>query len=550
MLLKPVAPPYDALAWRKLPFPERARLVCQAWAVQGFGSAHIVYAFYALKIVFYVGLWVYFCSLTPGLVSGASLAWVLQPIAFQKAIGWSLLFEVLGLGCGSGPLTGRIIPPIGGFLYFLRPKTTKLPLFEGAPLIGAQTRGLLDVAAYLALLVFAVLALVNPAPGPAQWLPVVVLVAVLGVLDRTIFLAARGEHYWVTLVVFTFAPHWIAGAQVVQLALWFFAGVSKLTDHFPSVICVMTSNSPFTTPFPAYRKSMYRHYPDDLCPSTQARLETELGVALEIGTALVMLAGVLLASPALLAIGLVMMVLLHGFILSNVPMGVPIEWQFIMLYAGFFLFGAHGNVTPLQLDSIPVAIFLAVFCGLIPILGNLKPEWISFLMAMRYYAGNWATSIWLFEGESYRKLARLTKSSPWLPDQVDQMYGRELSVGYLGKIEAFRLMHLHGRALQQLVPQAVDALENYEWVEGELVAGLALGWNFGDGHLHNEQLLRAIQAQCGFAEGELRVIMLEAQPWGKPTLAYRIHDACSGPRAAGAINVRELLDLQPWPTAH
>ena len=30
-----------------------------------------------------------------------------------------MLFEVLGLGCGSGPLTGRYLPPVGGFLSFI-----------------------------------------------------------------------------------------------------------------------------------------------------------------------------------------------------------------------------------------------------------------------------------------------------------------------------------------------------------------------------------------------------------------------------------------------
>ena len=45
----------------------------------------------------------------------------------------------------------------------------------------------------------------------------------------------------------------------------------------------------------------------------------------------------------------------------------------------------------------------------IPLYGNLVPSRISFLLAMRYYAGNWAYGIWLFRGESYRKLDRLTK---------------------------------------------------------------------------------------------------------------------------------------------
>ena len=46
---------------------------------------------------------------------------------FQKAVIWTLLFEVLGLGCGFGPLTLRFVPPIGGFLYWLRPGTVRLP---------------------------------------------------------------------------------------------------------------------------------------------------------------------------------------------------------------------------------------------------------------------------------------------------------------------------------------------------------------------------------------------------------------------------------------
>jgi hypothetical protein len=37
-LLYPVPPPYDPLDWVKRPFPERARMVCQAWALQGYGQ--------------------------------------------------------------------------------------------------------------------------------------------------------------------------------------------------------------------------------------------------------------------------------------------------------------------------------------------------------------------------------------------------------------------------------------------------------------------------------------------------------------------------------
>ena len=80
-------------------------------------------------------------------------------------------------------------------------------------------------------------------------------------------------------------------------------------------------------------------------------------------------------------------------------------------------------------------------------------------------------------------------------DQLERLYDRKTSVGLVGKVMAFRLMHLHGRALPELIPRAVPRLEDYEYLGGELIAGLVLGWNFGDRHLHGEQLLGAVQEQ-------------------------------------------------------
>src|SRR5205807_3523361 len=67
VLLSPVKPPYDALEWERMPFAEKSRLVCLAWAMQGYGTPLAVYAAYALKVVLYCGGWVFFCTLTPGL---------------------------------------------------------------------------------------------------------------------------------------------------------------------------------------------------------------------------------------------------------------------------------------------------------------------------------------------------------------------------------------------------------------------------------------------------------------------------------------------------
>jgi hypothetical protein len=97
------------------------------------------------------------------------------------------------------------------------------------------------------------------------------------------------------------------------------------------------------------------------------------------------------------------------------------------------------------------------------------------------------------------------------------------------------------------VPKAVDRLEDYEWVDGELVAGMALGWNFGEGHLHQEQLLASIQAQCGFeASGSCGASSWKSQPLGRGTLSYRIVDAATGVIEAGELPIAELRARQPW----
>jgi hypothetical protein len=194
-LLDPRLPDYDALAWRRMPLAERGRLVCEAWATQGYGTPLLIFVVYALKVLAYVGGWLWFCSFTPGLGGLDTLgSWWLEPIAFEKAILFSMLFEGLGLGCGSGPLTGRYLPPVGGALYWLRPGTTKLPVFQRLPLLGGHRRSLVDVLLYAAVIGLLVTALVQPVPTAELLWAIVMVVVALGLADRTIAYALRAEH--------------------------------------------------------------------------------------------------------------------------------------------------------------------------------------------------------------------------------------------------------------------------------------------------------------------------------------------------------------------
>jgi len=73
-----------------------------------------------------------------------------------------------------------------------------------------------------------------------------------------------------------------------------------------------------------------------------------------------------------------------------------------------------------------------------------------------------------------------------------------------------------------------------------------LGWNFGEGHLGDERLLRCVQELCGFEEGELRAIMVESQPILGSTLHWRINDAKRGRLDEGWVSLAELSRRKPW----
>ncbi|MBX2875071.1 MAG: DUF3556 domain-containing protein [Saprospiraceae bacterium] len=544
--LQPLPPPFTYEEWKTQPFPERLRMLCVAWATQGYGSPASIYVFYLLKIGIYVGMWGFFCSFHDALGGwGTVETWWFKVEAIQIAVIWSILFEILGLGCGSGALTGRYMPPFGGFLYWLRPGTIKLPFFPKAPLIGGDSRNLLDILLYFAFLLLLVRALIAPEIIMEHILPVVVLLPILGIIDKTLYLAARSEHYLIALACFLFPADTLPALKIVWLAIWWGAATSKLNLHFPGVVDVMISNHAVLR-FKGLRKKLYKDYPNDLRPSTLSAVLAHLGTATEYLFPLVLLMS---TGGELTTITLIVMFSFHLYITSSIPMGVPLEWNVIMVYGAFVLFGTHADVWAFSVQDPILITILGGSLLLLPILGNLFPERISFLLSMRYYAGNWAYSAWLFKGDAEGKLdEKITKVSQTVGKQLDGFYEKSVSELLISKVIAFRHMHLHGRALHELIPKAVDDIEEYTYRDGELVAGVVLGWNFGEGHLHGTQLLSSIQRRCQFESGDLRCIMVESQPLFKPYMAWKIVDAKDGVIETGKTNVKALLDLQPWPT--
>jgi hypothetical protein len=557
--IAPAAPPVDVAEWKRLPHLSRIKPLAQDWAINGVGTPGAVYLLYIVKLVVFVFAALLIISATTPSVGGLGAVgdWWTEPIVFQKVAVWVLLWEIVGLGCGSMPLTFRFIPPIGGILYWLQPGTVRLPPWpETVPLTRGSRRTVVDVVLYAAVLAAAVYLLVSSGesvPGtvggrldPSAIAVLLGFLALLGLRDKVAFLAARPEVYGFLLIVFLFPiGNMIVASQIVLFCIWWGAAASKLNRHFPFVVAVMISNTPWNRSRTA-KARLWRDHPADIRPSRVADLAAHLGTAMELSLPLVLL---LSRGGALGTIALVGMIVFHAHITSTFPLAVPLEWNLFMIFGLLFLFGHYGDVPFSTLDD-PLLIVLLVLIGvLIPVLGNFRPDKVSFLPAMRYYAGNWATSQWLFRKDSgaEEKLDReIQKPAPIIVEQLTRIYDRETAELLLAKGLAFRSMHLHGRALNALLPHAVDDVEAYHVREGELISGVVNGWNFGDGHFHGAQLLEAVQERCGYAEGELRVITLESQPAHSQRQQYRIYDAATGLIEEGWVEIADMLERLPW----
>lgn len=544
-LPKPAAFPFDYKKWEAAPFPQRVKKACAAWAMQGYGAPASVYAFYFFKMALYIGGWLFFCSLHTNLGGIAEINnWWFQLEALEVALLWSILFEILGLGCGSGPLTGRYMPPVAACLHNIRPGTIKLPMFPKLPLIGGDTRNWFDVTAYVLFILLIVRALINPLLTLELILPIIILLPILGLLDKTLFLMARAEHYWIALLCFLFPADTTEGLKLIWLAIWWGAASSKLNRHFPSVVAVMVSNHPIIKST-RIKKWLYKNYPENLQTSKLTNMLAHFGTLVEYSFPVLLLLG---NGGTLTFVALGIMLVFHCYITFCFPMGVPLEWNVITVYGALVLFGYHTNIFPFAIESVPLIAILIIALLLLPVLGNLFPKWISFLLSMRYYAGNWAYSVWLFKKGKQQILDdHIIKTAQTIDKQLSLFYDEETIGTVKGRLLAFRHMHLHGRALHQLIPKAVDNIEQYDYDDGELVANIVLGWNFGEGHLHGKQLLQAIQKRCNFQPGDLRCIFVESQPIHKPFHHWQIHDASDGLVEEGEVDVRQLIRLQPYP---
>jgi uncharacterized membrane protein YkgB len=565
---KPRFPDVDPDEFLRKPLMERGRILTQSWVDYGFPSPRMVHAIYILKLVFFYALG---AVIVATVTSGLPAFWHVmqlwnQPIVYQKCILWTVLLETIGVAGSWGPLAGKIKPMTGGIRFWARPGTIRLRPWKWVPFTNGDRRTWFDVALYLALLVSVVIPLFSPGVhsdslsaampdntsglvNPTLLVAPMVLLVLMGLRDKTIFLGARGEQYLPALFFFTVLPFvdMIIALKLLIVVVWVGAGVSKFGKHFANVIPPMVSNSP-AIPFKWLKRAHYRDFPRDLRPSRVADTMAHVaGTTVEIIAPLVLLFS---TNNSLTVAAVVMMVAFHLFIISTFPLAVPLEWNVLFAYATVFLFlGFPAWQGYSVTDMSSPWLTAAIVAGLVffPILGNFRPDKVSFLPSMRQYAGNWASAVWTFAPGAEQKLNKVTRSSKNQLDQfVDFGYEPQWAEITMQHSIAWRSLHSQGRGLFSVLLKNLPDIDTRAVREGEFICNSLIGFNFGDGHLHNEDLIAAVQKEAGFEPGELIIAWVESQAWGSKVQHYKLIDAALGVIERGTWKVSDAVAEQPW----
>ena len=478
-----------------------------------------------------------------------------------------MLLELIGVAGSWGPLAGKVKPMTGGILFWARPGTIRLRPWKWVPLTSGDRRTWFDVGLYLVLMVSVAVPLFSPGvhsdslsaamPGntsglvnPALLIAPIVLLVVMGLRDKIVFLAARGEQYLPALIMFAVFPfvNMIIALKLLIVVVWVGAGVSKLGLHFTNVIPPMVSNSPFI-PFKWLKRAHYRNYPDDLRPSHLASFMAHVpGSVVEILAPLVLLFS---TNKWVTLVAVVIMVCFHLFIISTFPLAVPLEWNVLFAYATIFLFlGLPGLERLRGRGTCP------------------QPGWRSWSPPRCCSTRSSATSgptrcrscrrcgstqatghprCGRSRPGAEAKLNNVTRTAKNQVDQfVDFGYEPKWADVTMQRVISWRTMHSQGRGLFSVLLKNLPDIDTRSVREGEFVCNSLIGFNFGDGHLHDEDMIAAVQREAAFEPGELVVVWVESQAWGSKVQHYKVIDAALGVIERGTWKVTDAVNEQPW----
>lgn len=563
----PDLPDVDPDEFLRKPLMERIHILNLDWAEQGFGAPRMVHCIYLFKlVVFYAIGGVSIAAATSRLPAFWHVGdWWNQPIIYQKVVIWTVLLEAMNVAGSWGPLAGKFKPMTGGILFWAKPGTIRERPFTWIPFTEGDRRTFVDVSLYVALLASFVVALVLPGVptaslsirlphntsglvDPRLLIAPIVLLLVTGARDKIVFMGSRSEQYLPALVFFAVLSFtdMIIALKMLIVVVWIGAGVSKMTKHFSYVVPAMVSNTIWVPKW--FRRAQYRNFPTDLRPSRVADFMAHVqGTFVEIAAPLVLFFS---TNRTLTIVAALFMIGFHSFIVSTFPLAVPLEWNVLFIYTVVILYlgfpaWAGYYVTDMSSPWLTVGILIALV--FFPILGNVRPDKVSFLVSLRQYSGNWATSLWAFAPGAEAKLDRVTRSAG---NQIDQLIASGYEPNWaevtLQRTIGFRSLHSHARGTFSVLLSRLPDIDSRSVREGEFLCNSLVGFNFGDGHWHGEQLVQAVQREAAFQPGELVVVVAESSSLIGDIQNYLLIDAALGVIERGSFKVSDEITEQPW----
>jgi len=242
----------------------------------------------------------------------------------------------------------------------------------------------------------------------------------------------------------------------------------------------------------------------------------------------------------------------HFGILSSIPMGVPLEWNVFMMFSVLALFrrARLGRAGDPDHNRCRLLLFAVVA-------GHRragKPVPAQGVFPARHALPTRATGIPRCGASSrqpMRRSPRASSRSRGMPAaQLEKFYGSKEAAQipmYMGY--AFRAFNTHGRALFTAgTPRHGRPTRGTttSLTDGERITSTAIGWNSAMGTSAMSSWSRLCRSAATSSLGEVRVVMLDAQPsTGRPSSTgwWTLPPANSSAATCGCPN---MVTRQPW----
>lgn len=460
--------------------------------------------------------------------------WWAEPVVYQKLVCWTMLLEVLGLTSTWVPSCG-VRPAVGAVRSWLRTGTIRIAPWPRKPKFAdPDTRTLVDVALYVALVVALAVAVVLPgvpiADGrtvgglvrPEVLFTVVVAVGLTWIRDKVVFLAARAE-LLLPPVVFSLLLGYtdlVVALKLTVVVVWFGTGLSQL----------------------GRRLAEWSGWRGRRLPVTDL-----IGTAFELVLPVTLLVA---TRPAVVLVATGLTLCFHGYAAARPRLGVPLELTLFTAFATVVLFVGHpagegfgiGDFSqPWMLPGCVLAL------ATVPVMDHLRPHLVGFVPSARNAAG--AATLWVMAPGVEQRLAQVRGVDP-LPVMADPRPGRRDGSGDPGTYTplAWHALHSQGHGLRAVLEQEFGAaIGPYTVREAGPLCSALIGMASGEQHLHDDALVAAIQARLAFEPGELTVIVADVPSVQRRTQQYRVVDAALGVLRRGRWEVADAVARGPWP---